>query len=161
MEGTTEGHYLWLEKAPLASKCTHGWTSCAQCNFNYPPANELANPKDAFGLQKVPLRLIPAPALARLAMVMQLGAAKYGAYNWRSKSVKFSVYLEAAMRHILSTLDGEMTDPESSQPHTAHAMACMAILLDAVESGNIINDLPTPGTFSKLVAELTSKKDSP
>jgi dATP/dGTP diphosphohydrolase len=115
------------------------------------------NPKDALGLKKPPLRLVPPAALLYMARVMGLGAAKYGPYNWRGKPVRYTVYLEAAMRHILSALDGEELDPESGQPHAAHAAACMAIVLDAKATGNLVDDRPTPGAAARLIAEMTEK----
>ena len=121
------------------------------------PLDDGSNPKDRIGLTKPPLRLIPAPALIKMAMVMGLGASKYGPYNWREKKVRYTVYLEAALRHVFSALDGEEIDPESGQPHTAHAMACMAIILDAQATGNLVDDRPTPGVTAKLIAELTKK----
>jgi hypothetical protein len=115
------------------------------------------NPKDLLGVKKPPLRLIPAAALLFCSKVMALGAKKYGAYNWRSRKVKRTVYLEAAMRHVLSVLDGEDCDPESGQPHEAHAMACMAILLDAKATGNLVDDRPIAGAAARLIVELTEK----
>lgn len=115
------------------------------------------NPKDRLGIAKLPLRLIPPPALAYLSRVMGLGADKYGPYNWRQNKVKRSVYLEAALRHILTALDGEDIDVESGMPHEAHAMACMAILLDAHATGNLIDDRPTPGVFGRLVQQMQKK----
>jgi hypothetical protein len=123
--------------------------------------SDTTNPKDALGLRKPPLRLIPAPALLYLSRVMGLGAVKYGPYNWRGKPVRFTVYLEAAMRHILSALDGENIDPESHMPPEAHAMACMAIILDARATGNLIDDRPPPGAAEKLIAELTQPNETP
>lgn len=116
------------------------------------------NPKDLIGLTKPPLRLLPGPALIRLSRVMGLGAKKYGPYNWRQKKVRYTVYLEAAMRHILSALDGEEDDPESKQSHVAHAGACAMIMLDAQSTGNLIDDRPTPGVTAKLIKELTEKE---
>lgn len=113
------------------------------------------NPKDAIGLKKPPLRLIPASALIYLARVMGLGASKYGPYNWRENAVRYTVYIEAAQRHLLQALDGEELDPESGQPHVAHAMACMAIILDAKATGNLVDDRPIPGAAARLLAELT------
>lgn len=115
------------------------------------------NPKDILGLKKAPLRLFPPAALIIGSKVMALGAAKYGPYNWREKKVRYTVYLEAAMRHILTAQDGEEIDPESGQPHIAHALCCMAILLDARATGNLVDDRPTPGVAGKLIAELTEK----
>lgn len=122
-----------------------------------PVKTGLPNPKDAYGLKKPPLRLIPPSALLFVSRVFGLGAKKYGPYNWRDAGVKHTVYLEAAMRHLGQALDGEELDPESGQPHEAHAMACMAIILDAKSLGKLINDLPPPGCSSKLIAQLTEK----
>ena len=116
------------------------------------------NPKDALGVAKPQLDLVPPAALLYLSKVMALGAAKYGKYNWRQKKVRYSIYVAAAMRHLLTALDGEELDPESGQPHVAHAAACMAILLDAKATGNLVDDRPTPGVAGKLIAELTEPK---
>lgn len=120
-----------------------------------------SNPKDLLGVLKLPLRYIPAPALAFLSKVMELGATKYGPFNWRKTKVKRTVYLEAAIRHILSALDGEDLDPESGQPHEAHAMACMAIVLDADATRNLIDDRFIPGVFGELVQKMQAKKATP
>ena len=71
---------------------------------------------------------------------MALGAMKYGKMNWRKNKVKETVYIEAAMRHMYAAMDGEDCDSESGQSHYAHVMACMAILLDAKATGNLVDD---------------------
>lgn len=121
----------------------------------HPP--DKTNPKDKLGAAKPPLELVPASANIYESMVMRLGAAKYGPYNWRTKKVKRTVYLAAALRHILSALDGEDADPESGMPHEAHARACMGIILDAMATGNMIDDRPPKGAASRLIAEFTKK----
>lgn len=113
------------------------------------------NPKDLIGAKKPQLHLFPPAALVIGAKVMELGAAKYGPMNWRTKKVRLTVYVSAAMRHLLSSLDGEEVDPESGQSHVAHAMACCAILLDAAATGNLLDDRPTPGAAGRLIVELT------
>lgn len=120
------------------------------------PLNE-TNPKDILGLKKPPLRLVPSALIIFVSRVMGLGAKKYGPFNWRSKKVRKTVYLEAAMRHLLQCLDGEDLDPESGCPHVAHVAACMGILLDAAATACLIDDRPKPGAASKLIAELTEK----
>lgn len=114
------------------------------------------NPKDLLGMKKPPLTLVPPAATILMAMVMKLGAKKYGPYNWRKNAVRRTVYLEAAMRHILSSLDGEDVDSESGVPHEAHAAACMAIVLDAMVTGNMVDDRPTKGAAGNLIAMLTA-----
>lgn len=111
------------------------------------------NPKDAIGRKKTALRLVPSALLINVANVMKLGAGKYGEYNWRTKRVKRTVYLEAAMRHLLAALDGDDSDPESGSPHEAHVAACMGIVLDAMAIGNMIDDRPTPGAATKLMED--------
>lgn len=122
-------------------------------------SGEFANPKDQIGITKLALHLIPAPALARLSKVMKLGAQKYGPYNWRKTNVNLTVYLDAALRHLYSILDGEDIDTESNQHHAAHTMACMAIIIDAIELGKLIDDRPPPGNFAHLVHKLQEKKE--
>lgn len=100
------------------------------------------NPKTAFGVQKAPMHLIPPPAMLAVAEVFGLGAKKYGAYNWREKTVSSSVYQAAALRHLMAWWDGENIDPESNQSHLAHAMACLAIILDAEKHQKLNDDRP-------------------
>lgn len=113
------------------------------------------NPKDIIGLTKPPLRLVPPALIIFVSRAMALGAKKYGPYNWRSNRVRRTVYLEAAMRHILQALDGEDLDAESGIPHEAHAAACMGIILDAKHIGALIDDRPARGPASKLIRKLT------
>lgn len=115
------------------------------------------NPKDAIASAKPDLALVPPVALVLTAKVMELGAKKYGSYNWRSKKVRQMVYLAAALRHLCASLDGEDVDPESNQPHLAHVAACMAILMDASATGNLIDDRPVKGAAGRLIEELTVK----
>lgn len=98
------------------------------------------NPKDLIGASKPQLGLIPVGALTSVARVMELGAKKYGPYNWRSKSVRYMVYANAALRHLLAWIGGEDLDPESGEPHWAHMVACGLIVLDAMSVKNGIDD---------------------
>jgi hypothetical protein len=115
------------------------------------------NPKTVYGTKKPPLSLIPAPALIELSVAMGLGAKKYGAYNWREKTVSTSIYVEAAMRHLLAYFDGEDTDPESGASHLGHVMACCAIVLDAKAIGKINDNRPTPGAFGQLSRDFAER----
>jgi hypothetical protein len=83
------------------------------------------------------------------------GAGKYGPYNWRGNKVKASVYIAAAKRHLAAWLDGERLAPDSGVHHLGHARACLAILLDAEATGNLVDDRPPSGTASELIAALT------
>lgn len=115
------------------------------------------NPKDLIGVTKVPLNLIPATAKAHTAMAFRDGAIKYGPYNWRQYPVKTSVYLAAVERHIDAYQNGETHAPDSGVHHLGHAVACLAILLDAEEAGNLIDDRPVPLDMSALFERLRVK----
>jgi len=92
-----------------------------------------------------------------MAMGFRDGAEKYGPYNWRDESVAASVYIGAAMRHIDAWWDGEESAGDSGVHHIAHALSCLAIIADATETGNLIDDRPLPGAASRLIKELTTE----
>lgn len=109
------------------------------------------NPKDAEGLKKTRLSLVPPSSTIYEALALEDGATKYGPYNWRKKKVIVSVYLDAAMRHIHQYLDGEFLAKDSKKPHLGHAKACLGIIIDAIETGNLIDDRPAPGNSPELL----------
>ena len=97
------------------------------------------NPKTALGEAKPKMSDTPTESIRLLGQVHSMGAAKYGAFNWREKTVSSTVYYDAAMRHLMAYFDGQDIDEESGLPHLAHVMACCSILLDA-SNGNTLND---------------------
>lgn len=100
------------------------------------------NPKDLLGSGKVSLTCVPPVALLHEACALMTGDWKYGAYNWRAKPVVARIYIDAALRHIHAWFDGEEYAQDSGVHHLGHARACMAILLDAMETGNLVDDRP-------------------
>lgn len=112
---------------------------------------DLTNPKDLVGATKVNLSTVPPASIIYEALAMQDGARKYGAYNWRTKKVVASIYIAATLRHIYKFLDGLDNDVESGLPELAHAKACLGILIDAKETGNLVDDRPTPGAAARLL----------
>lgn len=115
------------------------------------------NPKDLLGIKKVRLSLVPPSSTIYQALAMEDGATKYGPYNWRANKVIASIYVDAAMRHINSWFDGEENADDSKKPHLGHALACLGIIVDALETGNLIDDRPLPGATSKLIERFKKK----
>jgi hypothetical protein len=111
------------------------------------------NPKTAIGVTKVPLHLVPPSATHYLALAFKDGAAKYGPYNWRDKTVSSSVYIAAAKRHMDAWWDGEAVSSDAKVHHLAHALACIAIILDAESVNKLNDDRPTAGAAARLQAE--------
>ncbi len=120
-----------------------------------------SNPKDLLGVKKVALHLVPASSIIYQALAMEDGAKKYGPYNWRENKVIASIYIAAAMRHIQAWYDSrEELAADSQKPHLGHALSCLGILVDAIETGNLIDDRPPAGAASKLITKWEKAKDA-
>ncbi len=123
--------------------------------------SDTTNPKDRMGVQKVPvLSVIPPASMIYEALAMRYGAYEvpkadgtrgYGPYNWREKGVRASVYIDACCRHLFAYWDGEADAQDSKAPHLGHAKACLGILADAIEHGNLVDDRPPKGAGPSLL----------
>lgn len=101
------------------------------------------NPKSVQGAKKLPLGLVPSTASAVMAAAFADGCRKYGKANWRETDVSAEVYVNAALRHLALWYDGgEEAARDSGCHHLGHAMACLAILVDAQAVGKLIDDRP-------------------
>lgn len=115
------------------------------------------NPKSAVGANKPSLGAIPPAALLHLGQAMVFGAEKYGRMNWREHSVANSVYYDAIMRHLMAWWDGEDRADDSGCHHLAHVMASCAIILDAIEQKNVIEDRPHKGQAAQLIKAMSKQ----
>lgn len=104
--------------------------------------SKATNPKDQQATTRLDLSLFPDSAVAYGALAFVEGDQKYGGYNWREAGVQTSVYIAALRRHIAKYWNGEWADPKTQVPHLANALACIAILIDAHEQGNLNDDRP-------------------
>lgn len=116
---------------------------------------KLTNPKDMIGSDKLPMHLWPETATALGCLGCLDGALKYGRANWRATGVRASIYVDACHRHLNKWFEGEDLDPDSGIPHLGHALACLAIIVDAQAAGKLNDDRMVKGGYAKLVAELT------
>lgn len=115
----------------------------------------MTNPKDMVGSSKIPIHLWPETATVMGAVGLLDGALKYGRTNWRVAGVRASIYYDACKRHINKWFEGEDSDPDSGLPHLAHALACLAIVVDAQAAGKLNDDRMVQGGYANLVSELT------
>ncbi len=123
------------------------------------------NPKDALGAAKLPLHLVPASGIAYEAMAFLDGASKYDPYNWRGNKVVASIYIAACKRHLDLWFDALEEDAvDSGVPHLGAARACLGIIIDAKETGNLVDDRPPVGAsavlqerFKPLIARLRER----
>lgn len=119
------------------------------------PETKLTNPKDAIGSDKLPLHLWPATATAMGSLALLDGMLKYGRSNFRNSGVRASIYKDALGRHMDAWFEGEDTDPVSGLPHLAHALACIAIIVDADAAGKLNDDRMFPGGYRAAIDKLT------
>lgn len=118
------------------------------------PSVDPENPKDLVGSHKVALSLWPAIATFHGSLALMDGARKYGRANYRVSKVRASIYVDAALRHIACYNEGEEIAEDSGVSHLGHALACLAILLDAKVCGTLVDDRPYPGGFLDDLADL-------
>jgi len=129
-----DDYYNTTTFAPLTPPHTSWQNECigADCP-------EVENPKAAIGAAKAPFFGIPWTAVIEMGTVMDGGAYKYGAYNYRDTRISTTTYHDAILRHFMLWADGEEVDPESRCSHLAHIMACCALMIDARET-NMLED---------------------
>ena len=83
-----------------------------------------------FDTGKPRISLVDPKFILGVADILTFGAEKYGANNWKTaKDIDTFRFKDAALRHLLSYLDGELIDTESGKPHLHHA-ACNLMFLD-------------------------------
>jgi hypothetical protein len=106
------------------------------------PPSDPTNPKDMIGVTKVSISAIPPTALLHEAQALMDGEKKYGTRNWRTAPVQARIYLDACFRHLYAWMEGEEYAEDSGVHHLGHARACLAILIDAAETGNLVDNRP-------------------
>lgn len=113
------------------------------------------NPKDAIGIRKAPLSVVPLPVLVELGVAMLEGASKYGRHNYRGAGIRFSVYFDATIRHLFSWWEGEDIDQDSGLSHVTKAIASLTVLRDAMIRNKCTDDRPptTAGLYSVMNAK--------
>lgn len=114
-----------------------------------------SNPKDNVGSTKLPFHLWPETATALGCLGLLDGELKYGRSNFRAVGVRASVYVDACRRHLAAWFEGEDADPDSGVPHLGHALACLAILVEAQAADNLNDDRMFPTNYRNWINTLT------
>lgn len=107
------------------------------------------NPKRQYGITSIPLNLWSPLASAYGAVSLYCGSLKYGQGNYKATPVEASIYIAAALRHLLAWAEGEEFDPADGCPNLGGVLANVAILLDARAVGNLIDDRQIQGGYLK------------
>jgi dATP/dGTP diphosphohydrolase, N-terminal len=99
-----------------------------------------SNPKDLIGSDKLPVHLWPASATAFGCIALANGAFKYGRLNWRECGVRASIYVDQCKRHLDDWQEGYESDPQDGVHNLCGAIAALAILIDSLCTGNLVDD---------------------
>ncbi len=72
--------------------------------------------------------LFPFDGAEAIVRVLEFGARKYAPDNWRRLAPRaaYDRFRRSALRHLAADARGEELDPESGEPHLAHA-ACQIL----------------------------------
>lgn len=82
---------------------------------------------DRFNAGKPQWSLVDFEALEPMVRVLEYGAEKYDAHNWK-KGFPYTKLMESMLRHCFAYLEGEDKDPESGLDHIGHIL-CNAMFL--------------------------------
>jgi len=101
-----------------------------------------SNPKDKIGIEKTPMSVLPAQVLMECGLGLFEGDRKYGRSNYRVAGVRYSVYYDAALRHLMQFWEGEDLDPDSGLSHVTKAITGLMVLRDAMMNDMVTDDRP-------------------
>lgn len=115
----------------------------------------VVNPKELAGSKKpATFSVMPRWPLLEVGRVMSVGAAKYGAFNYRDSSISASVYQDAIERHLQLWFDGVDDDDETGVSHLASVIASCLLLMDAQATGKLNDDRQKTGIVESKLEEL-------
>ncbi len=118
------------------------------------------NPKDAVGIRKWrQITCVPFSVLFELGVAMLEGGRKYGVSNYRVAGVRASVYVDAAMGHIMQWWEGEDIDADGDLSHITKAIASLTVLRDAMIQDKLVDDRPPKADLELVKADLQRAVD--
>lgn len=118
----------------------------------------VVNPKEAAGSRKPAIwSVFPRWVSLSVGRVMSIGAAKYGAFNYRESSISASIYEDAMERHSQLWFDGEDNDAETGESHLASVIASCTLLMDAQATGKLNDNRQKTGLVRKKLDELEAR----
>lgn len=125
------GGLTWCDKHIKRLPCP----DCARVEavIERAPSNEVRTTNEKTGGQKgtkpETYAYIPTGPLAAVARVYGYGAKKYAPRNWE-QGYDWSLSYSAAQRHMNQFWGGEDFDPETGEPHLAHAVFHMLAMIE-------------------------------
>jgi len=113
-----------LKQLAIKAKTNHGYSLSQEMLMEIENMEEQAK----YDHEKPMYNLLPANAIDSMAKVMTFGAMKYQPNSWRLIDEPLERYRAALLRHAFAMQRGEVIDPESGLPHSAHVMVNAAFI---------------------------------
>lgn len=128
--------HLKLENGEVKSRTTTSLTAPALEVREGMSAREIA-------LTKPKLSLVPLAALEAITEALDYGNKKHGgAFNWRTFPLNRMECYSKVLRHITDSIEGNEVAEDSQISNLSHAIANLAIMLDALKYNQLIDDRP-------------------
>lgn len=133
-----------------------------------PPTDASAkasNPKDGVGVKKWrQFCTVPQTVISEVGVAMLEGHLKgYRRHNYRVAGVRSSVYVDAAMGHIMQWWEGEDFDqdvPGGRMSHITKAIASLVVLRDAMIQDMLNDDRPPKGALAAVRSDMQATVDA-
>lgn len=115
------------------------------------------NPKDNVGVRKWrQFAAIPMTVIAEVGAGFLEGSLKYARHNYREAGVRASIYVDAAIGHIVQWWEGEDLDPDTKLSHITKAICSLVVLRDAMIQDMLNDDRPPKAKLNKVRDNLQS-----
>ena len=89
---------------------------------------------------KLAWNLLPMDSVEDVVRILNFGAKKYDAHNWRKTGFNWTRIFNSCMRHLMAWIRGEDNDPESGLNHLAHAACNLLFLLEFTRTHPELDD---------------------
>lgn len=119
------------------------------------------DPKAPIGVRKWRnFTTLPMGVLAEVGAAFLEGHLKgYRRHNYRVTGATASVYIDAALGHIIQWWEGEELDPLVKLNHLVKAIACLMIVRDSQMQGLLDDDRPPKANLDELRDHLQEAVD--
>ena len=159
-----ENAFIWVKSSDVKASKIESPANTQSIKLT----TKVSNPKDAVGVTKAPLSVLPMQVVYEAALGMYEGALKYGAFNYRIAGVRASVYYDAVNRHLNQWFEGEDIDPDSGLSHITKAITTLMVMRDAMLNEKFNDDRPPKvldqswmKNYNEKVKQLQAKYPNP
>ncbi len=112
---------------------------------------KLLDKADKFDNGKLQWELLPWEGLEEVVKVAEMGANKYGKYNYR-KGMEWTKVINSAFRHLVSIRNGVDFDSESKLLHAAHLVFNGLMLIEYYYNHKELDNRPDKQKIKENIA---------